>query len=540
MTNIKQGKKPDFRALASKITNMFKDFDEKRQKQLNDIKAVQDKVYNLNEYTKAAWHSTLTLPNVYEQHQTLKAHLIESVYSSPEGLFDVSTANGEDEEMAVKQKIMLTDALEKIKISGKIEQIINNIVETGECTLFVGWKTVYKTVRRIIKDDKSTFVLEKRKVFDGADVKTIAPQDFVFDVEKASNWESCPKIFRTFQTLDEIKSNNYNSFESKEAEDALILGMTASENKSYSPETGFKSGLVELLEYWGDIDLGCGKILKNYLVVVAGRQTIVRFEPNPYIECPFIYANLIENPSTKRGVSPLKSILALNEVATGVLNHQLDAYSLMVNPPYLAPKGAFRGIQEVSPGKIIEYDSSLLPQMPTPLNFSGAINGWDFVEFFKNTIEGTTGIYRTMAGSVADGTRTATELHYSANGQNARLNLAIDTINRKLILPMIEKIADTIANFKFGNEVVVRVLDGKTKFFEITDEIRGASYVYRYSDKKASMERKWRQKELGDTINTFSKIPEFAGKIDWTQCFKLALEGLGIENSEKFLKKDED
>lgn len=74
-------------------------------------------------------------------------------------------------------------------------------------------------------------------------------------------------------------------------------------------------------------------------------------EDNPFVINPFIYANIIKNPDTERGISPLKVAIILNNVSSTILNKQLDALSLMMNPPYLAPKGCFKGEQIVRPGK---------------------------------------------------------------------------------------------------------------------------------------------------------------------------------------------
>ena len=157
---------------------------------------------------------------------------------------------------------------------------------------------------------------------------------------------------------------------------------------------------VEILEYWGDIELSDGTLLKNWLIVVAARREIIRFESNPFIINPFIYANIIESPQTGRGISPLRVALILNSLASTILNKQIDALALMMNPPYLAPKGCFKGQQDVRPGKIIEYDSALMPQPPVPLNFDNALHGWDFLNYFKSTIESATGIFKNMAGNL--------------------------------------------------------------------------------------------------------------------------------------------
>ena len=261
------------------------------------------------------------------------------------------------------------------------------------------------------------------------------------------------------------------------------------------------------------------------------RQTL----RNPFITQPFIHASIITDPRTARGVSPLKIALGLSEVSSTILNKQLQALSLIINPPYLAPKGCFKGEQAVSPGKIIEYDAALMPNQPIPLNFSNALRGWDFITFFKTSIESATGIYKTMAGNLANTARTATEINYSAGGQSARLNMFIDGISRKLLIPMVEKTAETLANFKIGDEeIAVQTPDG-TKFITVSDNTRQNNYIYRYGDRKASLERKYRFKELFDVVAQFAQNAEFAKKLDYVECFKFALEQFGIENPSLFL-----
>ena len=265
---------------------------------------------------------------------------------------------------------------------------------------------------------------------------------------------------------------------------------------------------------------------------------IIRFESNPFVINPFIHANIIESPQTCRGISPLRVALILNNIASTILNKQIDALALMMNPPYLAPKGCFKGQQEVKPGKIIEYDAALMPQSPTPLSFDKAMVGWDFLNYFKSTIESATGIFKNMAGNIQSAQRTATELNYSVSGQEARLNMILDSINRKIIVPMVEKTAEIISYFKLGKELIGVNDRGKTSFIEIDDDIRNSNYIYRYGDRKATFERKLRLKELFEVVQAFAQVPEVEEKIDWLECFKFALEQYGIENANNFLLEE--
>ena len=143
-----------------------------------------------------------------------------------------------------------------------------------------------------------------------------------------------------------------------------------------------------------------------------------------------------------------------------------------------------------------------------------------------------------MAGNIQSAERTATELNYSVSGQEARLNMFLDAINRKIIVPMVEKTAEIISYFKLGKELIGVNDRGKTCFLEIDDEVRNANYIYRYGDRKATFERKLRLKELFEVMKSFAQVPEIEQEIDWLECFKFALEQYGIENANNFLLDD--
>ncbi len=529
--------------LVKQISNMYDEFESARSLQLSDIRIVRDAIYSKKLPNVNDWNTKLDLPEIYELAQTLKAHISENLYSHAEGMFDVSGVTPETQMLANKQKAMLVNTFEQMNIENEIEKVIDSIVETGECTLFVGWETRLKNIRRaktieeeIISFDNNSFVVENKIVYDNAKVKHIKSEDFVFDVQNKDNWDNCAKIYRTYSTLDEIKNNTLNNYLTKEKFDNLKQILT--NKKSKDTDKRVNGNKLEILEFWGDIELENGEILKNWLVVVAGRKEIIRFEANPFVINPFIHANIIESPATLRGLSPLRVAIILSNISSTIMNKQLDALSLMMNPPYLAPKGCFKGEQEVKPGKIIEYDSALMPQAPIPLSFDKALNGWDFLNYFKTTIESATGIFKNMAGNIQSQSRTATEINYSVSGQSARLNMMLDAISRKILIPMVEKTAEIIANFKVGKEIIGINEGGRYFYIEIDDAVRGAQYIYRYGDRKASMERKLRLKELFEVVKSFAEVPSLAQQINWVECFKYALEQYGIENSNNFLTID--
>lgn len=524
--------------LVDRITRKFDNYEGTRSSQIADLASVRNAIYEIKSPVRGAWDSKVELPNMYELAQTLKAHITQNVYSHPETMFDVSGTDQESQAFANKQKAMLVKTFEEMDFESELEKIVNGIVEAGEATLFVGWETRVKRTRRaqtfeekMLDFTNKGFVIEEKVVYDNAKIKYIHPEDFVFDKYDADNWDSCSKIYRTFKTLDEIRSDKANNYLNElKLED--LKGVVAKNSKR---PTSFDNNKIEVFEFLGDIELRNGKLLKNWFITVAGRKHIIRFESNPFVINPFIHANIIENPATGRGISPIRVALVLNDISSEILNKQLDALALTMNPPYLAPKGCFRGQQNISPGKIIEYDAALMPTTPTPLNFDKAMVGWDFLNYFKTTIESATGIFKNMSGNIQEQARTATELNYSASGQESRLNMLLEEINRKIIIPAVEKTADIIANFKLGKETIAVNEHGQTSFMEIDDSIRNANYIYRYGDRKAIFERKSRFKELFEVVQAFAQVDVIAQNIDWLECFKFALEQYGIENVNNFL-----
>ena len=85
----------------------------------------------------------------------------------------------------------------------------------------------------------------------------------LFLTKSVNNWDSCPKIYRTYQTLDDIKSNKSNNLLNAEKLE-ILKGVVA--KKSIVKDEKYSKPKVEVLEYWGDIELTTGEIFKKQLI----------------------------------------------------------------------------------------------------------------------------------------------------------------------------------------------------------------------------------------------------------------------------------
>jgi hypothetical protein len=229
----------------------------------------------------------------------------------------------------------------------------------------------------------------------------------------------------------------------------------------------------------------------------------------------------------------------MKEKSQQIFINQLRALEFITNPAYLAPKGAFSQCdQNAEPGKIIEYEASLMPQAPIPLNMSGALQGWDFLNYLKNIEETATGIFKNFTG-VIDKARSATEVQATVGGQNSRLSMIIDNINQYLIIPIIEKSADLIANLIFEDEEIFIKEDETSKTLKINNAVREANYKYLYGDRNSMQLRKFKVKEMFDICSNLLKtFPELRNTINIEEAFKFVLEQYGYDNFERFKKNE--
>ena len=266
--------------IKNKICEKFDKLNEQRRNQLSHIKNIRNAIFGTYSHNETGTKK-LNLPDAWEQAATLKAHLLEAIPSYPEGLFDVCEADNSSTERANNHKLFLCNALEKMKFPENLEKIIDQLIETGEVTLFIGWETRWRKRRsacslyeKIKNPLEQIFKTIKEKTYEGASLKIIPAHDFVFDTQRTQNWDSCPKIQRSWMEINEILDNKENFIITKQATNELEILLERS--KKDKDTTGISDGLVEVLKFFGNIRLDSGKILKNRMIVVVGRLAVVQ------------------------------------------------------------------------------------------------------------------------------------------------------------------------------------------------------------------------------------------------------------------------
>lgn len=563
--SIKKLSKGDENSLVKSITENFKIYNEKRSQNLQNSNALIDEIFFKNKFVtntsdkNTNWKSKIKMCKLFMFYQTLKAFIWRNVYSNVNSMFDVSGENQDSDNFSNKQKAMLVDILEKMNYQKTCDNVIDNALLYGELISFTAWKKRYEEYRRPIEFFKNIFsddfqklprVMEaisqgknywtdSKKIYDNPFIYPVNPANLVFDVSQKDNWDDCPKIYRSFKCPQDIINNQLYSIDSLTASE--IKNLVKTNNEPYNKDVKkhldevVDGQTVEILEHWGDLKLPDGTILKNWHAVVVARKYLVRFKKNETIINPFTYGTFIQDPESKRGISPLYSILSIAHAQEDLFNRTLNMQALSENPPLLAPEGFFTQ-EEINlyPGKIIEYGDNLSPSAAfKQLTFEHTVFSND-ISFLDSLMSEVSGIYPSMIGIDEDAVKTATEITTKTQGQMTRLAMLLDIINQYLIIPNVKNVAKLCADFKSGIETVYINKNNQKELIEIDDSVRQADYKYTYSDRTMINEKSNKADLLVQAIDKFSqKIT-----LDLPEIFVWYFEQKGVENPERFLTQN--
>jgi hypothetical protein len=556
----------DKQSLAKKIVEDFRTYDNARSSQLEKASKLSNEIYFKNvaqevkDKTKA-WKSNLKMCKIFMYSQILKAFIWKNVYANTNSMFDVSGENLEADNNSNKQKTMLVDCLEKMDYAKTCDTIIDKSLIYGELISFTTWKKHTEEYRRPIsffdgiKDPKKMpkiaeaikngdkFYVDERICYDNPYIYPVDPADFVFDTTQYDrNWETCPKINRTWRTPEDIINNKYFEVSSEVAQDLRELVKQGSNeadlstnNKQELESEHVNGTTVEMLEHWGDLMLPNGTVLRNWYAVVVAGKYLVRFEKNPFIINPFTFGAYVIDPDTKRGISPLYSVYDISHTQEDIMRRTMNLQSLTENPPVLAAKGFFGDDPDdidLYPGKIIEYDPQLYSDSAIK-NYQFNVNVFnEDMNYIDDLMSEISGVFPNMAGASENDRTTATEISTKVEGQLTRLKMLLDVINQNLILADVKNVAKLKANFTFGEETVFVNNENQPENVVIDDKVRQADYRYTYADRSATNERFNYVDMVAQAMQMFVKS---GLQVNLEEIFTWFMEQKGVENPERFL-----
>lgn len=543
-SKFKKLSKDDRDELARKISDWWGEFHGKRETQLKTAREIEKQIF-LNQPDRNAnkkWKSNIKENKLYTTWDSMKSSMWKEIWSNEEQMFDVQGTSKEYEEMAETQKQAMVHALKRMEAGTQFDKAADYWAVYGDFVYKTDWKSRKKKVKRF--DPYRGYIEQELPLEENANIEAINPMFFNFDTTKykygdKASWDSCPKIFKRFASIEEIKANPMYKL-TKEQELDLDISeetKTTSKESDNTLATMKKYGeLYEVLFLHGDIKFN-NVLYKNVVAEVLAGKYLIFFDENPVYINPFIWDCTMLDPETGRGISPLKSILEMSNGKEELLNKACDIAELNANPCHWVSDTFLKekyknGTVDYEPGKVLEYENSYQGGFPQAVKFD-ASGIADIIGVLANNISDTSAVNANIMGNIEQGKRTATEMQLANNGSNSRIAMKLDKIYQ-INLRIIENVAELLAMFKNEPETLLVKEKGQRVAVEITNAIRQGSYYYVYEDRNALIDRRAKVQEAFNMFNAAGNNEVLSQRIDWVEVLKTGLESVGFDNADKF------
>ena len=534
--------------LANTISDWWNQYHKKRSNQLKVARELERYMFlnqpdrNISEDDK--WKSNIKENKIATTWDSMKSSMWKEIWSNEEQMFDAVGNTKEDEEKADAQKQAVVHSMKQMESGIQFDIATDNWGVYGDFIYKTDWKSRKKKVKRY--DKYLGYVEQELPLYENANLEAINPMFFAFDTTKykygdKDSWDKCPKIYKRFATIEEIKSNPMYKL-TKEQEQELdiddetkVVDRKADEDLATSVKYG---DMYEVLYLHGDFKFN-NVMYKNVVAEVFAGKFLIFFEENPIYINPFIWDCTQRDPETGRGISPLKSILDMVKGQEEMLNTASDIAKLNANPCHWVSDTFLKekyknGEVKYKPGRALEYENSYQGGFPQQVKFD-ASGIREIISVLANDISDTSGVNANVMGNITQGERSATEIQIANRGSDSRTAMKLDKIYQ-INLRVIENIAELLAMFKNEPETLMIKDKGERLTVEINNAIRQGSYQYIYEDRNALIDRRAKIQEAFTMLNSAGNNPELLERIDWVEALKTGLESLGFDNTDKFFK----
>jgi len=430
--------------------------------------------------SKLPWKNKTTLPKLTQIRDNLHANYMDALFPN-DNWMKWEGYNLEDSTIN-KRKAIESYLKTKIRESGfreTVSQLLYDYIDYGNSFAEV----TYVDEKHI---DYATG--EEISTYRGPKLVRISPFDIIFN-PTASSFAESPKFTRYVKTIGELQKDlKYRpdlNYDKEAVQKAMEVRKSISSfrqedvNKAEayhidgfgSLQEYFQSGLVEILEFEGDIyDEQEGELLERRLVTIMDRSIIIRNVENPsYLgKDNKHHVGWRTRPDNLYAMGPLDNLVGMQYRVDHLENLKADALDLTIHPP-IAIKGDVEPF-EWGPEATIHIpedgDVSMMP--PNPAAFQ-----------VNNEIAAILAIMEEMAGAPKEamgfrtpGEKTAFEVQQLQNAAGRIFQHKINSFEIEFLEPILNTMLE-VSRRNMDIVEVSRVMDddiGVADFISITKE----------------------------------------------------------------------
>jgi len=291
---------------------------------------------------------------------------------------------------------------------------------------------------------------------------------------------------------------------------------------------------VQVLEYWGDYDLGDGE---EPCLIVKANDFIIRAEPNPYAhkQKPFIKMEDTQVPHSFWAIGEVEQLESLQYELNDIRNQRMDNVTLILSRMWKVDKNA--GVDEEDlisqAGQVVHVDDmDGVEPLTTPDVTQSAYNEESLVKGDMQLVSGvsdyTRGGSESGKGQGGSLNQTATGIALLQEAGNARFKYKLDNIEDSLVSFGKQLMA---LNHQFiDTQKTLRIIGaGRTQWINMQpDDITGQFDVTVEAGSTQPMNKSVRRAEARELVQTL--IPLVQLGINITPIIKNLLQTYDLQN----------
>lgn len=362
-------------ALRDKLMGWFKKWESVRQPRESMWMQIYRKYFTIIEKNKTPTRSCITQPIVFQVVEAALPNLVNSLFNNDNKFFDVLTVDPidlDEKARALSIKRLLELQLEKSDFFPKFVDFAKQLVLYGTSFMKVYWDVERKWIwdrtpsrqmetsggfvigEKIVWEEKKHYAVTRRH----PNVEVLDILDVYLDPDAENEQEGRGVFLRSWisrDTLKEMGKFKYPVYGNTDRIDQDATGAESQEESRagrLSPRglnnSSTKKDQVELLEFWGEIDIDGDGIKESVVITIADRQIIVRAKANPFHhqKRPIVRGVMYPVPKELYGIGLVEPVLSQVDELDTLIRQRLDNNNLALN-----------GMWQVDPTADVELDT---------------------------------------------------------------------------------------------------------------------------------------------------------------------------------------
>lgn len=485
---------------------------------------------------KLPWKNSTVTPKLTQIRDNLHANYMAALFPNDNWFVWM----GEDDESVTKEKRQRIEAYMRTKLrAAGFETVVSQLVLD-----YIDYGNVFAGHEYVCEKKVDPVTKEETVVYAGPNAFRVSPLDVVFD-PTAISFAKSPCIVRRLKSLGDlekdvltkpalgydpavlqkvrgVRSAGGDTMDALKSAGMVVDGFGTLENY-------FSSGMVELLDFHGDIyDQATGTFHSDVVVVVVDRRWVLKMVPNPSWsgERPLKHCGWRLRPDNVWAQGPLDQLVGMQYRIDHLENLKADTFDQIAHP-VVEIQGSTVEDFTFGPGATVHSgtDGKVVFHRPDATALTANME----IQVLMDRMEELAGAPRQAMGIRTPGEKTKYEVQVLENGAGRIFQAKVSWFEKNIVEPLLNSMLEEAVR-KLDSKDTIQMIDpdyGSSQFADITkDDITARGKLYAVGARHFAEQAKFIQ-ELSQTLQLAEKIPSVAAHISGKAVAQALNETLG-------------